>query len=227
MPDPSHSGSFLLPILVFLAAAVLAVPLFRAAGMGAVIGYLAAGVVIGPHALGLIGERRRHRCRSPSWASCCCCSSSGSSSIPRARSPCARTWSMLGLAQMVICGDPHRRRDLAVRRRRSARRGAGGHRALVLGDGDRAADPRGARRGEQRLWPARVRDPDRRRTFSSCPSSPSCRCWRTAGAGGGDLTAEPAGVRRRHRRASRRSSSRGATRSTRSSACSPDRARAR
>ena len=56
MPDPSHSGSFLLPILVFLAAAVLAVPLFRAAGMGAVIGYLAAGVVIGPHALGLIGS---------------------------------------------------------------------------------------------------------------------------------------------------------------------------
>lgn len=56
MPDPSHSGSFLLPILVFLAAAVLAVPLFRAAGMGAVIGYLAAGVAIGPHGLGLIGD---------------------------------------------------------------------------------------------------------------------------------------------------------------------------
>lgn len=55
MPDPSHSGSFLLPILVFLAAAVVAVPLFRAAGMGAVIGYLAAGVAIGPHGLGLVG----------------------------------------------------------------------------------------------------------------------------------------------------------------------------
>lgn len=55
MPDPSHSGSFLLPILVFLAAAVVAAPLFRAADAGAVIGYLAAGVAIGPHALGLIG----------------------------------------------------------------------------------------------------------------------------------------------------------------------------
>jgi glutathione-regulated potassium-efflux system protein KefB len=55
MPDPSHSGSFLIPILVFLAAAVVAVPLFRALGMGAVIGYLAAGVAIGPHGLGLIG----------------------------------------------------------------------------------------------------------------------------------------------------------------------------
>ena len=55
MPDPSHTGSFLLPILIFLAAAVVAVPLFRVLGMGAVIGYLAAGVAIGPHALGLIG----------------------------------------------------------------------------------------------------------------------------------------------------------------------------
>jgi hypothetical protein len=55
MPDPSHSGSFLIPILVFLAAAVVAVPLFRALGMGAVIGYLAAGVAIGPHGLGLFG----------------------------------------------------------------------------------------------------------------------------------------------------------------------------
>ncbi len=56
MPDPSHSGSFLLPILIFLAAAVVAVPLFRALGMGAVIGYLAAGIIIGPHALGFIGS---------------------------------------------------------------------------------------------------------------------------------------------------------------------------
>jgi glutathione-regulated potassium-efflux system protein KefB len=56
MPDPSHTGSFLLPILIFLAAAVVAVPLFRALGMGAVIGYLAAGIIIGPHALGFIGS---------------------------------------------------------------------------------------------------------------------------------------------------------------------------
>ncbi|UCH50200.1 MAG: cation:proton antiporter [Betaproteobacteria bacterium] len=41
---------------VFLAAAVIAVPLFRHFKMGAVLGYLAAGVVIGPTGLGIIGE---------------------------------------------------------------------------------------------------------------------------------------------------------------------------
>lgn len=42
--------------LVFLAAAVIAVPLARALGMGSIVGYLLAGVAIGPHALGLIGD---------------------------------------------------------------------------------------------------------------------------------------------------------------------------
>lgn len=42
--------------LIFLAAAVLAVPLFRALGLGAVLGYLAAGVAIGPHLLGWVPE---------------------------------------------------------------------------------------------------------------------------------------------------------------------------
>lgn len=40
---------------VFLAAAVIAVPLFRRYQMGAILGYLAAGVVIGPSGLGIIG----------------------------------------------------------------------------------------------------------------------------------------------------------------------------
>ena len=34
--------------LVFLLAAVVAVPLFKRFGLGAVLGYLAAGVVLGP-----------------------------------------------------------------------------------------------------------------------------------------------------------------------------------
>jgi monovalent cation:proton antiporter-2 (CPA2) family protein len=42
--------------LVFLGAAVAAVPLFRFAGLSAVLGYLVAGVVIGPSALGLFKE---------------------------------------------------------------------------------------------------------------------------------------------------------------------------
>jgi monovalent cation:proton antiporter-2 (CPA2) family protein len=39
---------------IFLAAAVLAVTLFRRLGLGSVLGYLAAGMVIGPSGLGLI-----------------------------------------------------------------------------------------------------------------------------------------------------------------------------
>jgi CPA2 family monovalent cation:H+ antiporter-2/glutathione-regulated potassium-efflux system protein KefB len=56
MPDPNTPASLLLPVLVFLAAAVLAVPIFRLLGLGAVIGYLAAGVAIGPHGLALVGN---------------------------------------------------------------------------------------------------------------------------------------------------------------------------
>jgi monovalent cation:proton antiporter-2 (CPA2) family protein len=49
----SHS-SFLPPVLVFCAAAVVAVPIFRRLGQSAVLGYLAAGVVIGPFGLSLV-----------------------------------------------------------------------------------------------------------------------------------------------------------------------------
>lgn len=42
--------------LIFLLAAVIAVPLFRHLGLGAVLGYLAAGIAIGPHALGLVPD---------------------------------------------------------------------------------------------------------------------------------------------------------------------------
>ena len=40
--------------VLFLAAAVITVPLFRKLGMGAVIGYLVAGMVIGPQLLGFV-----------------------------------------------------------------------------------------------------------------------------------------------------------------------------
>jgi glutathione-regulated potassium-efflux system protein KefB len=48
--------SFLQQALVYLAAAVVAVPLFKRLGLGSVLGYLAAGVVIGPWAIGLIAD---------------------------------------------------------------------------------------------------------------------------------------------------------------------------
>ncbi|HST28862.1 MAG TPA: monovalent cation:proton antiporter-2 (CPA2) family protein [Rudaea sp.] len=44
---------FLQYAVMFLAAAVIAVSVSRRAGLGAVLGYLAAGAVIGPHVLGL------------------------------------------------------------------------------------------------------------------------------------------------------------------------------
>ncbi len=56
MPDPVAHASFLPPVLIFCAAAVIAVPLFRRLGLSGVLGYLAAGIVIGPSGLSLIGE---------------------------------------------------------------------------------------------------------------------------------------------------------------------------
>lgn len=43
-------------VVYFLLAAALAVPLFKKLGLGAILGYLAAGVVIGPQVLGLIDD---------------------------------------------------------------------------------------------------------------------------------------------------------------------------
>lgn len=47
---------FLEQTLIYLAAAVIAVPIARRAGLGSVIGFLVAGIVIGPWGLGLIRE---------------------------------------------------------------------------------------------------------------------------------------------------------------------------
>ncbi len=48
--------SFLEQSVLFLAAAVIAVPVTRRLGLGAVLGYLAGGIVIGPWGLALVGE---------------------------------------------------------------------------------------------------------------------------------------------------------------------------
>lgn len=52
-----NNGSLLYQAFVFLAAAVIAVPLAKRLGLGSVLGYLLAGVAIGPFALGLMGDR--------------------------------------------------------------------------------------------------------------------------------------------------------------------------
>lgn len=51
-----HSGVDLIAVVVLLAAAVIAVPLFRRAGLGSVLGYLAAGLAIGPFGLGFFHD---------------------------------------------------------------------------------------------------------------------------------------------------------------------------
>jgi glutathione-regulated potassium-efflux system ancillary protein KefC/glutathione-regulated potassium-efflux system protein KefB len=48
--------SLLAQIAIFLAAAVVAIPIFRYFKLGSVLGYLAAGIIIGPACLGLISK---------------------------------------------------------------------------------------------------------------------------------------------------------------------------
>ena len=45
--------------LIFLIAAVVAVPLFRRLGLGAVLGYLVAGVLMGPFGWKLVDDPAR------------------------------------------------------------------------------------------------------------------------------------------------------------------------
>lgn len=49
-----HLPGWLTNSLVYLAAAVIAVPLSRAVGLGSILGYLAAGIAIGPWGMGLV-----------------------------------------------------------------------------------------------------------------------------------------------------------------------------
>ncbi|MBD0300087.1 MAG: cation:proton antiporter, partial [Nitrososphaera sp.] len=49
-------GSFLLHAVVYLTAAVFCVPLAKRLGMGSVLGYLLAGIIIGPFVLGFVGK---------------------------------------------------------------------------------------------------------------------------------------------------------------------------
>src|SRR5271154_1937022 len=48
--------SLLAQIAIFLAAAVVAIPIFTRFNLGSVLGYLTAGIIIGPASLGLISS---------------------------------------------------------------------------------------------------------------------------------------------------------------------------
>ena len=51
-----HGGDFFYQAFVYLSAAVVAVPIAKKLGFGSVLGYLMAGIIIGPFLLGLVGE---------------------------------------------------------------------------------------------------------------------------------------------------------------------------
>ena len=49
-------GPDLVSVVALLGAAVVAVPLFKRLGLGSVLGYLVAGLVIGPYGFGLFSD---------------------------------------------------------------------------------------------------------------------------------------------------------------------------
>ena len=53
---------YLIDILVLLAGAVVAVPIFQRLGLGSILGYLIAGIIVGPWGFGFIErvEEIRH-----------------------------------------------------------------------------------------------------------------------------------------------------------------------
>ena len=56
MPEMPETGGYLLEVIVVLFAAVISVFLFQRLGLGAVLGYLVAGAVIGPSGFALVAD---------------------------------------------------------------------------------------------------------------------------------------------------------------------------
>ena len=44
-------------VVIYLAAAMVAVPIAKRIGLGSVLGYLMAGICIGPFVIGLVGDQ--------------------------------------------------------------------------------------------------------------------------------------------------------------------------
>ncbi len=51
-----HGNNFFYQAFIYLAAALVSVPVAKRLGLGSVLGYLIAGIAIGPYLLGLVGE---------------------------------------------------------------------------------------------------------------------------------------------------------------------------
>ena len=54
--EAAHHGVDLVPVVALLAAGVIAVPIFKRIGLGSILGYLAAGLAIGPFGLAIFRE---------------------------------------------------------------------------------------------------------------------------------------------------------------------------
>src|SRR6185312_10396477 len=52
----AHGGIDLVQVVALLAAGVIAVPIFRRLGLGSVLGYLAAGLIVGPFGLRIVSD---------------------------------------------------------------------------------------------------------------------------------------------------------------------------
>ncbi|MEG1203578.1 MAG: cation:proton antiporter, partial [Comamonas sp.] len=52
----AHAPTWLTYTFLYLSAAVIAVPISRALGLGTIIGYLVAGIIIGPSGLKLVSN---------------------------------------------------------------------------------------------------------------------------------------------------------------------------
>ncbi len=59
MSSEAHSISLVAPV-VLLAAAVIAVPIFKRIGLGSVLGYLIAGLIIGPFGFAFFSRFHRN-----------------------------------------------------------------------------------------------------------------------------------------------------------------------
>ena len=158
-------------ILLLLGGAVVSAPLFKRIGLGTILGYLAAGIAIGPAArLITDGEEILHVAELGIVFLLFI--------IGLELKP-SRLWSLrreifgLGLAQVVVTGVAARRRwricwsalGLAGRHHHRLRPGA-------VVDRLRHADPRTGGHDQHQATA-------RRRSRSCCSRiSPSCRCWR-------------------------------------------------
>jgi glutathione-regulated potassium-efflux system protein KefB len=54
--EAASTGVELVPVIALLGAGVIAVPIFKRLGLGSILGYLAAGLVIGPFGFGIFNE---------------------------------------------------------------------------------------------------------------------------------------------------------------------------